>query len=100
MHTADIKLPLAIIDRLFPVKGDEGQNVKPTSSATSKAAAELDVPWQEIRWVAPDVFSVRYGSSWVATAFSNDGRRVRFHTRDEGDFREEDASGFEEEVLM
>ncbi len=87
---------LAVLEELFPSESEEGQNVKPTISATARAAAELDVPWQEIRWVAPDVFEIRYGSSWVATAFSKDGRKVRFHSSDEGDFRDEDAEHFED----
>lgn len=97
MQTKDLKFPLAVLDALFPSEGEEGENVKPSISATARAAVELNVPWQEIRWVAPDVFSIRYGSSWVATAFSKDGSKVRFHAIDAGDFREEDAAVFEEQ---
>lgn len=97
MQPGDLKFPLDVINELFPYEGPEGQDVKPTVTATARAAAALDVPWQEVRWVAPDVFSIRYGSSWVATAFSKDGRKVRFHSSDAGDFREEDVLGFEDD---
>lgn len=99
MQTQDLKFPLVVLEELFPSEDEEGQNVTPSITATARAAAALDVPWQEIRWVAPDVFSIRYGSSWVATAYTKDGkRRVRFHSSDAGDFREEDASVFEDEM--
>jgi hypothetical protein len=99
MQTQDLKFPLVVLDELFPYEDKEGGNAIPSMAATEQAAAALDVPWQEIRWVAPDVFSIRYGSSWVATAYTKDGlRRVRFHSSDAGDFREEDASVFEDEM--
>ena len=96
MKTTALKFPLAVLDELFPSESEEGQNVKPTEAATARAAASLNVPWQEVRWVTPDVFNIRYGSSWVATAFSKDGRKVRFHSIDAGDFHEEDAAVFED----
>ena len=96
MQTTDLKFPLRIIEQLFPYEGEEGENVKPSESATARAAAELNVPWQEIRWVAPDVFKIRYGSSWVATAISKDGKKVRFHSSDAGDFMPGDALSFED----
>ena len=96
MKTSDLKFPLVIIEELFPAQGADGESVAPSDLATARAAAQLDVPWQEIRWVAPDVFAIRYGSSWVATAISKDGRRVRFHTSDVGDFRSGDDEGFDE----
>lgn len=84
----DIYLPLEVIDELFPHETEEGQNVKPGIAATARAAAALDVPWQDITWHAPDVFDIRYGSSYVATAFAQ-GKAVRFHST-EGDFQEGD----------
>ena len=86
LNFTDLKFPLKVIDDLFPSEGEEGQNVKPSIAATARAAAELNVPWQEVQWTCPDVFSVRYGSSYVATARAGDNA-VRFHTSDAGDFR-------------
>lgn len=89
MKVIDLKFPLATVDDLFPCDGDEGQDVRPTAEATARAAAELGVNVQDIEWFAPDVFSVRYGSSFVATAHAGGKGKVRFHS-DEGDFREGD----------
>ena len=98
MQHKELMFTTAVLDELFPYEGEEGENVTPSIAATARAAAELDVPWQEIKWVAPDVFSIRYGSNWVATAYTKDGKkRVRFHANDGGDFREEDAAIFEDE---
>ena len=91
MQTIDLKFPLSVIEDLFPSgtsEEDFGENVTPTIAATARAAAELDVPWQEVKWRCPDVFSIRYGSSYVATALAGD-KQVRFHS-DEGDFIEGD----------
>lgn len=98
MEHKKIELPLEILEQLFPCDDLDGGNVIPTRAATSQAADSLNVPWEEIRWVAPDVFEIRYGSSWIATAFSKDGRRVRFHSNNAGDFRESDAAPFEDSL--
>ena len=79
-----LKFSPEIIEELFPA-GKEGTDVKPSIAATARAAAELGVPWTEIQWHAPDVFDVRYGSSYVATAFSGN-KKVRFLST-EGNFR-------------
>lgn len=97
MQTKDLKFPMVILEELFPYDGEEDQDVNPSLAATARAAAELGVPWQEIRWEAPDVFNIRYDSGWVATAYTKDGtRRVRFHSGDPGSIREEDAPGIED----
>jgi hypothetical protein len=84
----DIYLPLDVIDELFPTETEEGHNVMPSIAATTLAATALDVPCQDITWHAPDVFDIRYGSSYVATARAGD-KAVRFHSN-EGDFQEGD----------
>jgi hypothetical protein len=93
--TPEIHLPLVVIEQLFPSLGEEGTEVHPSRAAYDQAAAHLGVPWKQIRWIAPDVFEIRYGSNWVATALSADGRRVRFHVSDSGNWREGDDEGFD-----
>lgn len=89
MKVTDLKYPLAVIDDLFPSEGEEGQDVRPTRAASDIAARVLGVPWTLVTWFAPDVFNVRYGSSYVATAHAPGGDKVRFHSN-EGDFKEGD----------
>jgi hypothetical protein len=84
----DLKYTLATIDELFPSDDEEGQNVRVSYFAAEVAARLLGVPQDELLWHAPDVFSVRYGSSYVASASAN-GKKVRFHST-EGDFKEGD----------
>lgn len=90
----DIKFPLEVIDQLFPHEGEEGERVWPTSVAEAHAKAALgivDTPDSTtvLEWHLPDVFDVRYGSSYVASAWVG-SNKVRFHTSDAGDFREGD----------
>lgn len=80
------------MDALFPAEDEEGHNVSATSAAhklAQTAAACQDTP----TWHLPDVFSVRYGSSYVGTAkFAH--AHVRFLSA-EGDFLEGDDLGVE-----
>jgi hypothetical protein len=78
------------VEALFPCKGEEGQDVQVSQQAVVEAAQALGVPLDaNILWHTPDVFAVRYGSSFVASAQVGD-LVVRFHGPD-GDFREGDA---------
>lgn len=89
MNFIDLKFPLEVIDALFPSMGEEGQDVKTTPASVAHACTALGVPeGTELQWHLPDVFSVRYGSSYVATARHGD-LAVRFHST-EGEFREGD----------
>lgn len=91
MQVIDLKFTPDIIDEMFPC-GDEGDNVRTTPMAVTRARAALGMLFNtadaEIEWHLPDVFSVRYGSSYVATARYGD-KAVRFHSSD-GDFLEGD----------
>ncbi len=80
---SELKYNFDELEELFPA-GEEGQDVKPTEAASKRAAEDLNVPWQDITWHAPDTFDIRYGSSYVATAIAGN-RAVRFHTL-EGNF--------------
>ena len=82
----DITLPGEVIDGMFYC-GDDGAYVVPRTWACSVAQAMLGES-EAVQWHCPDVFSVRYGSNYVATATAG-ALAVRFHT-DEGDFREGD----------
>lgn len=93
MVLLDLTFPLETIDSLFPHEGEEGENVRasPEAEALAKTALGIvDTPDSvtEIEWHLPDVFDVRYGSSYVASAWVGD-KKVRFHST-EGDFREGD----------
>lgn len=85
---ANLKFNDGDLEDMFPAETEEGQNVKPSMLAAKVAADYLGVAPESITWHAPDVFAVRYGSSYVATAFAGD-RAVRFHS-EEGDFQEGD----------
>lgn len=85
---AELKLPEDEIEDLFPCMGEEGDDVRPTEAATLRAAELLGVKMQDITWHAPDVFDVRYGSNYVATATAGDCS-VRFLSR-LGEFLEGD----------
>lgn len=87
MNITDLKFPVETIEDLFPC-GDEGENVRPSEAAIAKAGEVLGVSRGELLWHTPDVFSVRYGSSYVASASAGD-KKVRFHST-EGDFKEGD----------
>ena len=87
MHYIDIKLPNTVIEKLFPCTGDEGTGVRPGLRAVAIAYGVLGTQ-AGVEWHTPDVFSVRYGSSYVATAQVGN-LAVRFHS-DDGDFREGD----------
>lgn len=88
MHVIDLQFPHEILEDMFHYEG-EGQNGKATALAHSMARIHLGVDDDaEMRWHLPDVFAVRYGSSYVASA-SCGRAKVRFHSI-EGDFREGD----------
>lgn len=70
---------------------DNGCNVQPSAIAVEFACRELSCSAADLQWHTPDVFSIRYGSSYVATARSKAGS-VRF-VSDEGDFVDSDVSG-------
>lgn len=84
----DVRLNEQIIETYFPCEGEEGTDVKPSVFAIAYAAGCLGVALEEVQWRAPNVFDVRYGSSYVATAFAGDVA-MRFHSI-EGDFQEGD----------
>lgn len=87
MHYIDIKLPNTVIEKLFPCTEPEGTGVRPNLRAVAIAYGVLGES-KGMEWHTPDVFSVRYGSSYVATATVGD-TSLRFHSS-EGDFREGD----------
>ena len=86
MHYIDITLPAHVVEDMFQC-GDEGANVQPSPWAVRVAGAMLGES-EVVQWHTPDVFAVRYGSSYVATATAGI-LAVRFHGPD-GDFREGD----------
>ena len=69
-------------DDFFPATDEDGRNCKATKEAEVLArgllSASEEVP---ISWHIPDVFSVRYGSSYLATARVGDAA-VRFLVED------------------
>lgn len=92
MQTHQFVIPVSQTDAWFP-SDPEGQNVQASPAAKERAREimGLDI-WDDsikLGWHLPDVFSVRYGSSYIATA-THGNQRVRF-LMDEGTFREEDA---------
>lgn len=76
------------LEEMFSETTGYGQGIVPTEKAILAASKELEAPANEISWKCPDVFDIRYGSSYAATAFAN-GKAIRFHST-EGDFREGD----------
>ena len=87
MQYTDITLPDTVAEALFPCTGEEGAGVYPSLRAVAIAYGILGTQ-HGVQWHTPDVFSVRYGSSYVATAQVG-SLAVRFHS-DDGDFREGD----------
>ena len=87
MHYIDITLPDTVAEELFPCAGEEGTEMYPGPRAVDIAFGVLG-DLAGVRWHTPDVFSVRYGSSYVATATVGN-TSLRFHSND-GDFREGD----------
>ena len=86
MHYTDITLPGHMVDDMFQC-GDEGANVQPSAWARRVAGAMLGES-EVVQWHTPDVFAVRYGSNYVATATAGN-LAVRFHS-EYGNFREGD----------
>lgn len=94
-RVVDVYFTADTIECMFPTYGDNGQVVGPQVGAIHIAEQALAVPaGTELKWVTPDVFNIRYGSSWVATASLPD-RKVRFHTSDQGDWQEGDDHGYD-----
>jgi len=87
MHYIDITLPDDTINELFPCTGEEGTDVQVTDRAVAIVYGVLGVQ-VGMQWHTPDVFSVRYGTSYVATATVGN-LALRFHDN-VGDFREGD----------
>lgn len=88
----DLFYPVMDIEKLFPSFGEEGDDVRATVGASRIAELALGATDDEVlMWHTPDTFSIRYGSSYVATAVTATGdRKVRFHTSDQGDFKDGD----------
>lgn len=87
MHYIDITLPEHIVEEMFPACGEEGTFVEPNAWVQRVAHAMLGES-EAIQWHCPNVFSIRYGSSYVATATAG-VLAIRFHSN-EGDFQEGD----------
>lgn len=96
MNIIDLTFTLDEIYKLFPCDEEDGKNVVVTPCASTHAAKALGVQTKDLIWHTPDVFSVRYGSSYVASAYCK-GLRVRFQC-EEGDFKEGDDIGWSEPV--
>ncbi len=85
----DLHFTAEQIDKMFPCLGDEGTCVQASDMAAVHARFSMNLHKDtELTWHLPDVFAVRYGSSYVATASAN-GMSVRFHSN-EGNFQEGD----------
>jgi hypothetical protein len=86
MDYIDITLPADVIGFKFPA-GEEGTGVQPDAWAVRVVGAIVGYT-EGVQWHCPDVFAVRYGSNYVATATAGN-LAVRFHSN-EGTFREGD----------
>lgn len=86
MRVITVTKPMDEYEALFPAECEAGEvTVTPAAITAAQEAAGTDALPE---WHTPAVFSVRYGSSYVATAKFADVH-VRF-LMNEGDFREED----------
>jgi hypothetical protein len=85
MATTDMSFGEPDIEDMFPCAGEEGTavTVSPVADAIARRALWAG-PDSVLDWHVPDVFSIRYGSSYVATATYRDNS-LRFHTVLEGD---------------
>lgn len=88
----DLFFVAEVVDRMFPATGDNGEVDGVSEGARDIARQALALADNEtVCWFTPNVFSIRYGSSFAASARTQDGKRmVRFHTADQGDFQEGD----------
>jgi hypothetical protein len=85
----DQKYFMEEIDRMFPCRGPGGTQVQATTEAEATACKLLGLPvGTALQWHLPDVFSVRSGSGYVATALHGD-KKIRFHSY-LGSFKEGD----------
>lgn len=93
MQILTATMTLDELERLLPCLGEEGQDVYPSAAALALALGVLQAPDDALlRWHLPDVFSVRYGSSYAgAVRWGN--LELRLHG-DEGNFREEDIAWY------
>ena len=88
MEIIDQKYFMDELERMFPY-GDEGAQVQASAEAEAAACNALGLPvGTSLQWHLPDVFAVRYGSSYVASATHGD-KKIRFHRR-QGNFKEGD----------
>ena len=88
--TVDVYFTAEAIEMMFPASGDNGQVKGPTLAARAVAVDVLRVRADTVlEWRHPDVFNIRYGSSYVATA-QQGNRKVRFHTSGQGTFKSGD----------
>lgn len=86
-------------ETIFPCSGPDGTKVRATELAELLARNALDRSTLNtpFAWHLPDAFSVRYGSNYIATATFG-SERVRFVTDDgNGEWREGDDIGVEQE---
>jgi hypothetical protein len=90
MKILNATVSLDELELLLPCLGEEGQDVYPSPEVIALALGVLQAPDDALlRWHLPDVFSVRYGSSYAgAVRWGN--LELRLHG-DYGDFREEDV---------
>jgi hypothetical protein len=89
-----LTLPLDRAEELFTC-GDDGENVTATAAAALLVLQELQLePPAYIKWHLPDVFDIRYGSSYVGTATVGE-KSLRIVT-DEGDWQDGDDKGFKQ----
>jgi len=83
-----INISTADAERLFPCDNDDGRDIQASDEAKAMAAEALGCTADQLSWHLPDIFAVRYGSNYVASA-SYKGTRAQFLT-DEGEFKEGD----------
>lgn len=79
------------LEKLLPCLGEEGQDVYPSKEAVELAHGLLQAPQGALlRWNLPDVFDIRYGSSWAGSVRYED-KELRFHNNEDfKNFKEED----------
>lgn len=97
MHTVDLTYSVDALEALLPPGNSDGQFVTATEAAANDACAAMGLPnGSALTWHLPDVFSVRYGSAYAASAVAvGQNVRVRF-LADVGDLRDGDDQGWAE----
>ena len=84
----ELKFTDTELEFLFPCDDEDGKNVQASAEAVIWACEKLNCLPSELTWHLPDVFSIRYGSNYAATATGPRGR-VRFLSTN-GEFQEGD----------